>query len=350
MPNDTPVQFSVRLPLDLVTWIDAAVAAPTSPYGTRTDYLRHLVKRARHGDVGEPTAIVTNEGSYEAFGYAENGEDSLRFAIEHALARASNDQCGLRINVYSRSVGIRHSRLEQQREVDSQVSPTAITALIRQGLDQSPGEGFKGQIRIQFSQAGVGGTVYGHYTRQIPKGTQEPEGEFSEIEAPQTKAFPHTDRDRFDAEPRYDYFPLFTDPSASRPICEPAPYPGQEGTIFAVTADDLHGSVRPLTTSPFDTARGSTRVVGLRVHIFTGPKEAVLVDEFKVGGCADLLPIGGGFPMSSFNESSQPDRRILKDTPILHHTNAALVRVRCILPATFRAWVVVDRNLHSTLF
>lgn len=113
-------------------------------------------------------AIQINGNDYENFVQDEDGESPFRVAVEQYLRQAAEDKCRLRIDVRSQAAGIKQSRPEHQWETDpAQVTPEAIVNIVRQKLGESPGEGFSGQIRINFSQAGSTGNRYGSYTRQV---------------------------------------------------------------------------------------------------------------------------------------------------------------------------------------
>jgi hypothetical protein len=100
--------------------------------------------------------------------YGEDGEKPLRPLIERCVAQAKEDQERMRVEIRTKALGTTSSRQEHSFSVDAeeQYIDTVMNAAYER-LNSSPGEGFEGEIRINFYQSGNTSVKYGSFTRQI---------------------------------------------------------------------------------------------------------------------------------------------------------------------------------------
>jgi hypothetical protein len=98
--------------------------------------------------------------------YGEEGVSPMTPTLKRCLTDCESDQSRLRIDIRSQQKGCPTSTGEHTWVIDpSQATADAILAAVTQRLNDSPGEGFHGQIRINFSQAGSSGVRYGSFSR-----------------------------------------------------------------------------------------------------------------------------------------------------------------------------------------
>ena len=100
--------------------------------------------------------------------YGEDGEQPLRPTIERCIAQAKEDDQRMRVEIRTKALGTTTSRQEHCFSVDAdeQYIDTVMSASFDR-LNSSPGEGFEGEIRINFYQNGNTSIKYGSFTRQI---------------------------------------------------------------------------------------------------------------------------------------------------------------------------------------
>ena len=106
--------------------------------------------------------------SFDDLIYGEDGMSPIRSTLDRVLQDARGDEVRLRIDVRSKPIGVPTSRQEHTFNVDPDETPVdAIMRILVERLNESPGEGFEGELRINFSQAGASGRRYGSFQRQI---------------------------------------------------------------------------------------------------------------------------------------------------------------------------------------
>ena len=100
--------------------------------------------------------------------FGEDGEKPLRPTIERCVEQAKEDSERLRVEVRTKPLGTTTSRQEHVFSVDAEENyiDTVMNAVYER-LTSSPGEGFEGEIRINFYQAGNTSVKYGSFTRHI---------------------------------------------------------------------------------------------------------------------------------------------------------------------------------------
>jgi len=100
--------------------------------------------------------------------YGEDGQSPIRNLLIRMLETAKNDGVRLRVDVRSIAQGTVNSRNEHTLFTDPNESDAdGLMRILVERLNDSPGEGFLGQIRINFAQAGSSGERYGSWTRTI---------------------------------------------------------------------------------------------------------------------------------------------------------------------------------------
>lgn len=100
--------------------------------------------------------------------FGEDGEKPLRPTIERCVTQAKDENERLRVEIRTKALGTTTSRQEHCFTVDAdeQYIDVVMNAAYER-LNSSPGEGFEGEIRINFYQAGNTSVKYGSFTRQI---------------------------------------------------------------------------------------------------------------------------------------------------------------------------------------
>ena len=100
--------------------------------------------------------------------FGEDGEKPLRPTIERCVTQAKDENERLRVEIRTKALGTTTSRQEHCFTVDAddQYIDVVMNASYER-LNSSPGEGFEGEIRINFYQAGNTSVKYGSFTRQI---------------------------------------------------------------------------------------------------------------------------------------------------------------------------------------
>ena len=163
--------------------------------------------------------------SFDDLIYGEDGVSPIRSTLERVLKDAKSDEVRLRIDVRSKPIGVPTSRQEHTFNVDPDETPVdAIMRILVERLNEAPGEGYEGELRINFSQAGASGSRYGSFQRQIRQAyksnpnqppqrffrQQREEGGYSDdmegegdIEN-SSQAFDHSHYEHHQAQPHYD--------------------------------------------------------------------------------------------------------------------------------------------------
>lgn len=100
--------------------------------------------------------------------YGDDGQSPIRPLLIRMLETAKNDGVRLRVDVRSIAQGTVNSRNEHTLFMDpNENDADGLMRILVERLNDSPGEGFLGQIRINFAQAGSAGERYGSWTRTI---------------------------------------------------------------------------------------------------------------------------------------------------------------------------------------
>ena len=109
--------------------------------------------------------MLTN---YDDLIYGTDGEKPFLPTIQRVLEEAKADQVRLQIDVRVTPDGVPNSRGEHQLTIDpSTADAEGIMKVLYDRLNESPGEGYSGQIRVNFVQAGSSGRRYGSITRNL---------------------------------------------------------------------------------------------------------------------------------------------------------------------------------------
>ena len=112
--------------------------------------------------------------NFETLIYGEDGTSPIRPLLLRMLEQAKKDQVRLRIDVRSQAMGTANTRNEHTIFADpNEVDADALMRNILDRLNDSPGEGFLGQLRINFSPAGNSSDRYASWTRTL-KSTPAP--------------------------------------------------------------------------------------------------------------------------------------------------------------------------------
>jgi hypothetical protein len=100
--------------------------------------------------------------------YGDDGQSPIRPLLIRMLETAKHDGVRLRVDVRSIAQGTVNSRSEHTLFMDpNENDADGLMRILVERLNDSPGEGFLGQIRINFAQAGSSGERYGSWTRTI---------------------------------------------------------------------------------------------------------------------------------------------------------------------------------------
>jgi len=106
--------------------------------------------------------------NYEDLIYGEDNESPIRKTLDRVLKQAKTDEQRLQIEVRSKQEGLPTSRQEHRFVIDpEQASTEGIMRVLVERLTESPAEGFYGELRINFAQAGSSGERYGSFTRTL---------------------------------------------------------------------------------------------------------------------------------------------------------------------------------------
>jgi hypothetical protein len=106
--------------------------------------------------------------NYETLILGEDGESPIRPTIERCLAQAKEDGVRLRIEIRTKPQGVPNSRSEHNLVADpDNTAIETVMQVIIERLNESPGETYNGEIRINFMQAGSGSNRYASFTRQV---------------------------------------------------------------------------------------------------------------------------------------------------------------------------------------
>jgi len=106
--------------------------------------------------------------NYETLILGEDGESPIRPIIEKCLTQAREDGVRLCIEIRTKPRGVRNSRSEHNlvADPDNTAIETVMQVIIEQ-LNESPGENYDGEIRINFTQEGTPANRYASFTRQM---------------------------------------------------------------------------------------------------------------------------------------------------------------------------------------
>jgi hypothetical protein len=106
--------------------------------------------------------------NFETLIYGEDGTSPIRNLLLRMLEQAKKDQVRLRIDVRSQAMGTANTRNEHTIFADpNEVDADALMRNILDRLNDSPGEGFLGQLRINFAPAGNSSDRYASWTRTL---------------------------------------------------------------------------------------------------------------------------------------------------------------------------------------
>jgi len=107
--------------------------------------------------------------NFDTLIYGEDGQSPIRPTIVRILEQVKKENVRLRIDVRSQAQGTTNSRNEHTLYADpaDNADPDGLMRILVERLNDSPGEGFIGQIRINFGQAGASGERYGSWQRTI---------------------------------------------------------------------------------------------------------------------------------------------------------------------------------------
>lgn len=106
--------------------------------------------------------------NFETIIYGEDGVSPIRNLLLRMLEQAKKDQVRLRIDVRSQAMGTANTRNEHTIFADpNEVDADALMRNILDRLNDSPGEGFLGQLRINFAPAGNSSDRYASWTRTL---------------------------------------------------------------------------------------------------------------------------------------------------------------------------------------
>jgi hypothetical protein len=106
--------------------------------------------------------------NFENLIYGDDGQSPIRPLLIRTLETAKKENARLRIDVRSIALGTTNSRNEHTLFMDpNENDADGLMRLLTDRLNDSPGEGFLGQIRMNFAPAGSSGERYGSWTRTI---------------------------------------------------------------------------------------------------------------------------------------------------------------------------------------
>ena len=105
---------------------------------------------------------------YESILYGEDGENPLKPTVIRCLQECKDDESRLKVEIRCRPLGTTGSKAEHSFVVDGdpELSDMVISC-IKDRLEAAPGEGYEGQIRLNFYQNGNTTIKYGSYSRQM---------------------------------------------------------------------------------------------------------------------------------------------------------------------------------------
>ena len=113
--------------------------------------------------------------SFDNLIYGEDGQSPIRRLLIRMLETAKNDGVRLRVDVRSTAQGTVNSRNEHTLFVDpNENDADGLMRILVERLNDSPGEGFLGQIRLNFAQAGSSGERYASWTRTLSAPSAKP--------------------------------------------------------------------------------------------------------------------------------------------------------------------------------
>jgi hypothetical protein len=106
--------------------------------------------------------------TYDDIIYGPDGESPFRPGLERAFKQALDDEQRIRIEIRTRPEGVPGTRQEHSFTIEP--DPQHIDAVMRvvaERLNDSPGEHFTGELRINYFAAGSSTIRYGSFTRTI---------------------------------------------------------------------------------------------------------------------------------------------------------------------------------------
>lgn len=108
---------------------------------------------------------------YEQHLYGEGDDSKFRAAAKRYLEQAAEQKVRMQIEIRSSAKGTSTSQQESKFAVDPEdTTPDAIQHNVLERLNDSPGEGFTGIIRILFRESGSSDNKFGSFQCTIKKG------------------------------------------------------------------------------------------------------------------------------------------------------------------------------------
>jgi hypothetical protein len=105
---------------------------------------------------------------YESILYGEDGEHPLKPTVLRCLQECKDDEARLKVEIRCKPLGTTGSKAEHQFVVDGDPElGDMVIASIKERLEAAPGDGYEGQIRMNFYQNGNTSVKYGSYSRQM---------------------------------------------------------------------------------------------------------------------------------------------------------------------------------------
>jgi len=105
---------------------------------------------------------------YESILYGDDGEHPLKPTVIRCLQECNDDDARLKVEIRCKPLGTTGSKAEHSFVVDGDPElGDIVIASIKERLEAAPGEGYEGQIRINFYQNGNTSVKYGSYSRQM---------------------------------------------------------------------------------------------------------------------------------------------------------------------------------------
>ena len=105
---------------------------------------------------------------YESILYGEDGEHPLKPTVIRCLQECKDDEARLKVEIRCKPLGTTGSKAEHSFVVDGDPElGDMVISSIKERLEAAPGDGYEGQIRINFYQNGNSSIRYGSYARQM---------------------------------------------------------------------------------------------------------------------------------------------------------------------------------------
>lgn len=106
--------------------------------------------------------------SLEDMIYGDDGQSPIRPTLERVLKQAAQDSTRLGIEIRAKADGTPNSRQEHKFAADPATATVdSVMRVLVQRLEESPGEHFAGELRINFTASGASQERYGSFTRTI---------------------------------------------------------------------------------------------------------------------------------------------------------------------------------------